>query len=149
MLSSKLIRMVSEHWEEIAVRALHRIQRDSKLLELGKLPESDLRERAQDILKNLGLWLVSREEELAVRYENLGRVRFQEGIPLHEIVYALQLIHECMIQYIHDQGISRTSLELYAEEELERDSDRVFDRIIYYFVRGYEKAMRTHAMTAG
>ncbi|HVX66082.1 MAG TPA: hypothetical protein VHA11_05760 [Bryobacteraceae bacterium] len=144
MLSSKLLRLVSEHWEEIGARVLRRVRMDSKLLEFGRLPEGELRERTRDILLNLGNWMVSREEDLAVRYEKLGRRRFEEGIPLHEVVYALQLIRESMIDYVRDQGLGVTPLELYAEEELEHGADRVFDQIVYYFVRGYERAMREH-----
>jgi hypothetical protein len=142
MLSSKLLRLVSDHWEEIAARVLGRVRMDSKLLEFGKLPEGELRERARDILLNLGHWMVSREEDVAVRYEHLGRHRFEEGIPLHEVVYALQLIRESMVEYVRDQGMGVTPLELYAEEELEHGADQVFDQIVYYFVRGYERAMR-------
>ncbi len=150
MLSSRLLRMVSEHWEEITARVLVRIRRDSKLLEFGKLPETSVRERAREILQNLGQWLISKEEDLAGRYERVGRERFEEGIPLHEVVYSLQLLRESMIQYVQDQGLGQTPLELYAEEELEHGSDRIFDTIIYYFVRGYERAMRErYAMAAG
>jgi hypothetical protein len=150
MLSSKLLRVVSEHWEEIAVRVQQRIRADSELMELGKLPEAELRGRAREILLNLGHWMVSKEEDPSARYESLGRHRFHEGIPLHEVVHALQLIRECMVDYVRDQGMGVTPLDLYAEEELEHGADRVFDRIIYCFVRGYESAMREHhAMAMG
>ena len=142
MLSSRLVRLVADHCDEITDRVVRRLQRDAKLLEFGKLPERELRERTCDILMNLGRWLISQEEDLGHRYEDLGRRRFEEGIPLHEVVYALQLIRESMIQYVRDQGLGMTPLELYAEEELEHGSGRIFDRIIYYFVRGYERAMR-------
>ena len=94
MLSANLIRMISDHWEDIAERVLQRVRRDSKLLEFGKLPEPELRERAREILQNLGNWMVSREEDLGQRYEQLGRQRCEEGIPLHEVVYALHLLKE-------------------------------------------------------
>ncbi len=54
MLSANLIRMIADHWEEISERVLRRVRRDSKLLEFGKLPEPELRERAREILQNLG-----------------------------------------------------------------------------------------------
>ncbi len=148
MLSANLIRLVSDHWEEIAERVLRRVRREAKLLEFGKLPEPELRERAREILQNLGNWLVSREQDLAHRYERLGRHRCEEGIPLHEMVYALQLIKECMIQYVRDAGLRQTPMELYAEEELQRGADRIFDTLIYYFVRGYEHALRQRAVRA-
>lgn len=148
MLSVNLIRMISDHWEEIAERVLKRVRRDSKLLEFGKLPEPELRERAREILQNLGNWMVSREEDLAQRYEQLGRQRCQEGIPLHEVVYALLLLKECMIQYVRDAGLRQTPIELYAEEELQRGAGHIFDTLVYYFVRGYERAMRARTAQA-
>ncbi len=142
MLSYRLIRMVSDHWSEIADRVLRQVQRDSKLLELGRLSEASLRERARDILQNLDHWMVAKEEELAERYEKLGAQRYEDGIPLHEMVYVLQLLKEGLLQYVRDQGFAQTPLELYAEEELQHTADRIFDTIIYYFVRGYERALR-------
>lgn len=142
MLPSNLIRMISDHWEHIARRVLRQIGSDPRLVEMGRLPEGELLERTREILQNLGVWLVSREQEIAERYEALGRRRFEEGIPLHEVVSALQLIRENMIQYVRDQIFADSPLELYAEGELDRGSARIFDRIIYNFVRGYEQAMR-------
>jgi hypothetical protein len=147
MLSSRLIRLVSDHWERIADRVERQARRDSKLLELGKLPEQELRERTREILQHLGPWLISPEEDLGHRYEALGRRRFEEGVPLHEVVHALQMIRENMIQYVLDQGVSDSPLELYAEGELEHGANRIFDIIIYYFVRGYERAMRERSAT--
>jgi len=144
MLSARLVRLVSDHWEEIANRVVRRVCRNSKLLEFGRLPEPEVRARAREILQNLGTWLLSTEDELAQRYERIGRRRCQEGIPLHEVVYALQLIKECMIQYVRDAGLSRTPVELYAEEELHLGAERIFDTLVYYFVRGYEQELREH-----
>jgi hypothetical protein len=148
MLSASLIRMVSDHWEEIAERVLRQVQGNSRLHTLSSLPESELRERAREVLQNLGTWLISGEEDLARRYEELGRQRCEEGIPLHEVVYALQLTREKMVQYVRDEGQGQTPFELYAEEELQHGADRIFDALIYHFVRGYEQALRGRALGA-
>jgi hypothetical protein len=148
MLSSRIVRLISDHWAEITDRVIQRIRHDAKLLELGKLPEADLRERSREILQNLDKWLVSREDEVAERYERLGRVRYHETVPLHEIVYALQIVKENMIQYVHDQGFAVNTLDVYAEEQFERGADRIFGAMIYYVVRGYERAMKLAAKAA-
>ncbi len=109
---------------------------------MRKLPEPDLRERSREILQNLGAWLVSKDHELARRYERLGQTRCQEGVPLHEVVRTLQIIKNNMIQWVRDQGIGQSPLEIYAEEELEHGADRIFDTMVYYVVRGYEKELR-------
>ncbi len=148
MLSSKLIGMVSDHWEEITRRVIWQIRRDANLPEIGKLPEADIRDRAREILQNLGSWLVSKDDDIGRRYERLGKIRFEEGVPLHEIVRALQIIKENMIQYVRDQGFGHSPLEIYAEEELQHSAARIFDRMVYHVVRGYERAMRENVSSA-
>lgn len=145
MLSSRIVRLISDHWAEITDRVVRRIRQDARLHELGRLPEADLRDRSREILQNLDRWLVSPEEEVAGRYERLGRVRCQEGVPLHEVVYALQIVKESMIQFVHDQGWMVNTLDVYAEEQFERGADRIFSSMIYYVVCGYERAMKLTA----
>ena len=39
-------------------------------------------------------------------------------------------------------GLPQTSLEIYAEEELEHRLNRFMDFLVYHHVRGYEAALR-------
>ncbi|MGE5569307.1 MAG: RsbRD N-terminal domain-containing protein [Rhodospirillales bacterium] len=141
MLSAKLIRLISTHREEITARVIRRIRRESGLLELGKLPEAELRERALSIFENLDTWLTAKKSDLAQTYEELGRLRCEQGVPLHETVHGMQIIKETMIQFVQDQRMTGNTLEIYAEEELEHATDRIFDLMIFHLVRGYENAM--------
>jgi hypothetical protein len=134
--------MISDRWEEITSRVVKQVRHDPKMLELGEFPESELRARCSEILQNLDTSLVSPEAEFGKRFERIGRIRFEEGVPLHEIVHAYQIIRNNMIQYVRDQGIGSGALEIYAEKELQSGADRMFDTMIYYLVRGYEQAMR-------
>lgn len=146
MLSTKLVRMVEEHWDTIAARVIKEIRNDPHLFQIRKLPDSELRLWGQTIIKNLGHWLVeSNEQEVAHRYESQGRLRFQEAIPLHEAVHGLNLLKHGMLTYIRDQGLCQTTVEVYAEEELEHQVGRFFDSALYHLVRGYEAELR-HAV---
>ncbi|MFY9725087.1 MAG: hypothetical protein WB579_08100 [Bryobacteraceae bacterium] len=143
MLSVKLVQLVETHWEQIGARILHRIQSDPRLPHINRLSESELRGRAREVLNHIGDWLeVSRDEPLARRSEALGRERFEEGIPLHEAVLARFIIKEGLIEFVRDHAFVETSFQLYAEGELEKRIADLFDRMIYYVVRGYEEAMR-------
>lgn len=142
MISARFIQMVSDHWQEIAERVIRRIRRDKRLPDFEKYTDADLRERARIILQSLGTWLTSTEPEIAQRCEHLARVRFEEGVPLHVIVYALQTIRRSLIQYLRDQGVVSRPFEIYAEHELESDADRAFEAVIYHTVRSYEQALR-------
>jgi len=141
MLSGKLIHVIEAHQEQIAASVIREIRHHPDLINLRKLPDVELRERGQLILENLGYWLsAGREPEIEQRYEALGKARFEESIPLHESVRALAIIKDKMIDFVRDQGLARTSVDLYAEEELERRVGRFFDALTIHMVRGYETA---------
>ena len=134
--------MVSDHWEEIASRAVRRVRSDALSLGFGLYPESDLRARARAILENLGTWLVTNERDIALRHERLGRLRFEEGVPLHELVYGWQVLKSAMVQFVREREHGGGPFEVYADQELQRGADRVFNIMTYAVVRGYEAAMR-------
>ncbi len=143
MLSGKLIRLIEVHQREITDRLLRDIRRHPDFTHLRQLPETELRERSQHILENLGYWLAqTNEEKIAHKYEDIGKGRFYEGVPIHESVQALFLIKEKMFDFIGEQGFPPDVLQLYAEEELERRVGRFFDLLVLRLVRGYEDAWR-------
>jgi len=143
MVPSKLIGMIEDHWEQISTNFIEDVKRDPHLLELGRLPQSELRDRARDILKNLSHWLTeSDDNELARRYEDLGRRRCAEGIPLSEVVYGYQDIRRRIIDWVRAQGVAQTTIELYAAEELEHALARFFDHVVFRIVRGYELKLK-------
>jgi hypothetical protein len=143
MFSGKLIQIIESHEEVIWRNILRAIRHDPDVVQLNKLPEQELRERGQEILKNLSHWLTQgHEQSLAHEYEALGRERFEEGIPLHEPVRCLCIIRQKMIEFLDEQGAEPDSLQLYSEEQFERRLGRFFDTLLIHLVRGYETAWR-------
>lgn len=143
MLSARLIRLVEDHSNEITTRVVHRIRTDPHFSYIRRLPEAELREWGQNVLENLYHWLAdAREEEVAAHYEAHGRLRFEEEVPLHECVRGVCVLKEKVIEFVQEQGNAKTSLNLYAEEELENRLGRFFDLAICQMVLGYERAMR-------
>jgi hypothetical protein len=142
MLSSRLIAMVEDHWESIAARVIQQIRQDPELFHLRKMPESELRDMGREISKNLGHWLTASEREVARRYEQIGRLRYQQLVPLHESVHALHIVKQAMLSFVRDQGLGQTTVEVYAEEELEHHVGLFFDCVVHCLVRGYEDEMR-------
>jgi hypothetical protein len=106
----------------------------------------ELREWGRELSNNLGHWLAgSNDDAIAARYQELGRVRFAAGVPLHECVRALCILREKMLDYEQDHFFARNSMEFSAEGELERRLGRFFDLLTYSLVRGYERALRLAA----
>ncbi|MGO9228122.1 MAG: hypothetical protein ACLQKA_02765 [Bryobacteraceae bacterium] len=149
MVSGKLIHLIESHEGEISNRIMGEIRRDPDLTHLRMVSEGELRRRGDAIVKNLGYWLVGKnQDEMAQEYEALGRRRFEENIPLHEVVQAMFYIKNTMVDFVGEQGFNLDALTLYAEEELERRIDRFFDLLVIHLARGYESAWRRGAHAA-
>ncbi len=149
MLSSKLVRLIEEHAEPLTVQILRDIRNDTRLTHAAGLPEGELRDRAREVLQHLGHWLTtSGEEELARRFERLGHLRHEEGIPLDEVVLCCHHMKNRMLEFVRGQGIGQNVVELYAEEELEHLVGRFFDAKVYHVIRGYQSGAGAHAKAA-
>jgi hypothetical protein len=143
MVSTHLIRMIESHAEQITVDAIQGIRQDPELTVLKNLPDAELRSWAGHILKHLGDWLAaSGDQQIASCYQGLGKLRFEEHVPLHESVRNFQALKDLIVTYVRNQGMRQTTVEIYAEEELEHLLSRFFDKMVYHVVRGYEGARR-------
>lgn len=141
MVSAKLVHQIEDHWEAISGRFMRRLRQQHGLPHISRTPDSEITDTCRRLLHNLGHWLVSSsEEEIARLYEQVGRDRYAAGIPLSESVRAVQLMKDATLDYIQDEAFVRSSMDLYAEEELELQLGRFFDLLIYHAVRGYEEA---------
>ena len=143
MLSGKLVHLIEAHWEEVLSRIINQINREPSIAHYRAVVEPELREWGEILLRNLGHWLTpGREVEIGHHYERLGRLRFEADIPLHECVRWLAIAREVMLDFVEEHVYSKTSLELYEEEELDRILGRFFDVLIIHMVKGYEEALR-------
>jgi hypothetical protein len=143
LLSQKRVASIEDHSERLTTAVTERIRRDPELACIGRLRDSELREIGYELLHNLGAWLSGENRDaIANRYEEIGRRRFAEQIPLHECVRSLHLVKYETVDFIRNQGFPQTSLEIYAEEELEHRLNRSVDSLVYHMVRGYEAALR-------
>ena len=142
MLSTKLVQMIETHSDALAAGVIRHLRADPRSPSIATLPEDELRDQCHGVLKRLGHWLAeSGEDEIARQYEDLGRLRLREDVPLHEAVHALHLLKRSMLDYVRAQGLAQTAADVYGEEELEHEIGRFFDSAVYHLVRGYESGL--------
>jgi hypothetical protein len=147
MISARLVHLIESSGDHIIDRVLAQLRREPDLTLTRSLQEHELREWGQDLLHNLGHWLsAANEQDLALRYERLGRLCVEQQIPLHEALRAVCLLRENMLDVAQEHMISNSSVELYAEEELDRRLGRFFDRLAMHMARGFEEAIRKPAV---
>jgi hypothetical protein len=149
MMSAKLVHQIEDHWEAVAVRFLRLVRDCTRVPNLNRLPESEAIEVCRRLLRNLGHWLdTSSDETVRAQYEQVGRQRFRDGMPLSEALRAVQLLKDAAVGYIRDQGMRGDSVDLYAEEELEHELSRFFDLLMFHLARGYEQEQAGTTRTA-
>lgn len=143
MLSGKLVQLIESNWQEIATRLCRAVKSHPDMSVLAARSDADMRDWCQEILENLEYLLTAtKEQEVTRRFEVLGKIRFEENVPLHEAVLRFQILKEKIIGFVHEQGFTMTTLQLYEEEELAQRMGKFFDECVYRIVRGYEGAWR-------
>lgn len=148
MISARLVHLIESNGEGIIDRVVAQIRREPEMTHTRSLLDHELREWGQDLLHHLGYWLsAGNENDLALRYERLGKLCFEQDIPLHETVRGLSVLREKMLDFAQEHLVSNSSVELYAEEELDRRLGRFFDLLTIHLVCGFERAIRAHVGT--
>ena len=147
MLANRLLVSIEADWEKIATAVITQLRRDQAAGFYRNLPESEIRERAHDLVKNLGHWLDNQNDQaLQSRYEELGRKRFSQGVPLDEVQSKILLIKRKIRSHAMNLNLDAGPLQLHQELELLRLTAHCFDLIVCAVAKGYIDAMRREAM---
>lgn len=140
MLSVKLIQMIEDHADVLMFGLMRTLRSHPRTPSYHNMPESEMRDRAFNVYKNLGAWMLSKSEaDIQACYEALGIQRFHEGIPVHEVVEALVLTKQHLLDFIRSRGMAVTALEIFGEQELRNKVNQFFDSAIYFMSLGYDR----------
>jgi hypothetical protein len=149
MLSDLLIRIIESHAEELTCGAVKKLQSSPRTRSYHGLRHDELYRRVYEVYHDLGGWLGEKTDH-AVRswYRELGEKRFQEGIPLGEVLWGLILIKYHLRDYIGTSGLADSAIELYRQQELDRLIGQFFDRAVCYTADAYQREASRHAEDA-
>jgi hypothetical protein len=102
------------------------------------------------LFNNLAKWIGDPDEDAVRReYEEMGRTRFREGVPLSELIFAIMLTKQHLRRYIREHGLvdfagdrvapdELLPLELHSIQELNYQVGEFFDRALFHLARGFE-----------
>lgn len=146
MLAGRLVNLIESNWDSITANALRQIRQEPGMTHIAGLSGAELREWGQDILQHLGFWMTQANlDELGLRYEARGKLRFEEDVPLAEVVRAIAVLKAKIIDFIDQQAFEGSSTEILAKKDLTVRLGRYFDFLVCHLVAGYEKALRQAA----
>ena len=118
-----------------------RIRNSERTSDFQKIPAEELRLAANDVYRNPGEWLLQKTEvDIAKRFREVARRRAEEGIRLHQLVWALMLSREHLWQFLRHEAFADNIVALYGEIELQRLLNQFFDRAVYFAILGYQEA---------
>ena len=117
--------------------------------------QPDLEERIFQIVHHLGSWIGDRRsEKVKAEFADWGRRRFDQGIPLSQIIYAILVLKQHLRRYIRDHGLVEASfprveqdyvlpMHLNSLQELNAQVGLFFDEALYHLAYGYEEEARS------
>ena len=150
MLSVRLIKLIETHAESLTREVVEDLLTNENTPAFRRIPKAELEPRVFAFYQHLGNWIGDPDDD-AVRaeYEEWGRIRSRQGIPVSEIVYSLILTKRHLRRYIRENAfvvfsgdrITQGELipfELYNIQELNYSVGDFFDNALYYLTRGAE-----------
>jgi hypothetical protein len=150
MLGARLLLLIQSHAGPLITETLHDLTTNERTTSFRRLRAAEVESRIALLFNNLAKWIGDPDDE-AVRheYEEMGRTRFREGVPVSELVYAIILTKKHLRRYIRDHGLvdfagdrvtpdELLPLALHSIQELNYQVGEFFDRALFYLARGYE-----------
>lgn len=160
MLSVRLIKLIETHAESLTREVVDDLLTNERTPAFHHIPRGELVPRVLRLFEHLGSWIGDPNEgTIRAEYEDWGRIRYRQGIPMSEVVYSLILTKTHLRRYIREHANIIFSgdrvtpgefipLELFSIQELNYVVGDFFDRALYYLTRGYEKRVETKNQAA-
>jgi hypothetical protein len=155
MISAKLVELIEIHATRLTTDIAEDLFTNERTRGFRAVRPQDLEQRLFQLLHHLGNWIGDpRSERTREEFTDWGRRRFDQGIPLSELIYAVIVIKQHLRRYISDNGLVDASfprvegdyvlpLHLHSLHDLNAQVGQFFDEALYYLANGYEDRVRT------
>jgi hypothetical protein len=139
-LSHRLIRAIESNAEEFAQSIVKNLRSSPRTESYHKVSDEDMYNRCYEIYPNLGRWLWEKSDRaVQERFNELGERRCEDAIPLTEVLWALVLTKDHLLECLGSYGLADSAVELYQQQELDKLIGHFFDRAVCYTAAGYER----------
>jgi hypothetical protein len=154
VIAAKLVELIEIHSSRLTTDIVDDLFRDERTSGFRTVRRHDLEQRVYQLLHHLGNWIGDpRSEKTRTEFTDWGRRRFDQGIPLSELIAAVITIKRHLRRYISDNGLVVASfprvegdyvlpLQLHSLQELNAEVGRFFDEALYSLALGYEERTR-------
>jgi hypothetical protein len=152
MISARLVELIQNHAPQLAADTVSDLLTNDRTGSFRGVPRHDLEARIFRIYNHLGDWIAAGHGFAEAEFEEWGRRRFGQGVPLSEILYAVLVMKQHLSRYIGEHGLLDAAfprsdqdyvlpMHLHSLQELNGMVGSFFDRGLYHLARGYESAL--------
>jgi hypothetical protein len=158
MIGAKLIELIEIHASQLSRDIARDLHNNERTRGFRTVSFDDLTPRLFQIVHHLGNW-VGDPSSINVRNEFMtwGARRFDQKIPLADVVYAVIVLKQHLRRYIVDHGLVEASfprveqdfvlpMHLHSLQELNGTVNEFFDEALYYLALGYETAQAARSL---
>ena len=150
MIAAKLIELIEIHASRLTADVTKDLVTNPRTRGFRNVPEEDLRQRVYQLFHHLGNWIGNpKSVEVETEFSGWGRRRFDQSIPLSEIIYAIIVLKQHLRRYIRDNGLVDSAfprmegdyllpMHLHSVQDLNARVGEFFDEALYHLACGYE-----------
>jgi hypothetical protein len=150
MIAAKLIELIEIHASQLTRDVARDLAANPRTRGFRAVAPGDLEQRVFQIFHDLGNWIGDPGgSRVQAEFEEWGRRRFREAIPLSDVVYAIIVIKHHLRRYIHEHGLVDAAfprmegdyvlpMHLHSLQELNTRVGEFFDEALYHLARGHE-----------
>lgn len=142
MRALKLIQHMKGNAERMSEEVTQKIRNSERCSQLVlAVPAEQQKRSTLEIYIDLTAWLGTESDKtIEQRYESLGMLRAQQGVPFSNLYWAICIAHEHLWGYMQQECLLDEPVEFWGGVILLRCLTQFFDRALYFALLGYEKA---------
>jgi hypothetical protein len=140
LISDKLITHIEDNANRIAQQWCNDVRKNAATPSYHPLPEDSCAYQARTLYHQLGHLVDYKtpREEFAQFFTGFAEARFDEGLPLSEVIYALTLMRRRLWLAAEQENVFSTPIELQQALEFINRVILIFDRAIHIVTQRYE-----------
>ena len=160
MIAAKLVELIEIHASRFTADVVRDLVTNERTRGFRAVRPEELEPRIFQIVHHLGNWIGDpKSATVQAEFTDWGRRRFEQGIPLSEIMYAVIILKQHLGRYILDNGLVDAAfprvdgdyvlpMHLNSLQDLHARLGRFFDEALYYLASGYEAEAKASPVAA-
>ena len=148
MLATRLVQLIEERSAPLSEELLGKFLVHERCATMRNVPLEELHDRSKEVYQNLSAWLLFKtDKDIEERYTEIGMRRYEQGVTLSHLLYALTLTKEHLLEWLQREAFYDNAAAVYGQLEFVRMLSRFFDQATFHAVAGYEQAALANSRT--